>query len=99
MLHTRNSAKYTAITCSPGTYKTSSLETLLKIHSLRDISLRVNQEVHAKKQKLAEMFTYQVLSIAPPLPSPLIYIVIINEDNVTIGYYATFAPVLYSELQ
>ena len=45
MLHTLNSAKYTAITCSVGTYTRSSLETLLRIHSLRDISRRVNQEV------------------------------------------------------
>ena len=45
MLHTLNSAKYTAITCSVGTYTRSSLETLLKIHSLRDISRWVNQEV------------------------------------------------------
>ena len=45
MLHTLNSAKYTAITCFVGTYTRSSLETLLKINSLRDISCRVNQEV------------------------------------------------------
>ena len=45
MLHTLNNAKYTAITCSVGTYTRSSLETLLKIHSLREISRRVNQEV------------------------------------------------------
>lgn len=45
MLQTLNSAKYTAITCSVGTYTRSSLDTLLKIHSLRDISRRVNQEV------------------------------------------------------
>jgi len=45
MLDTLNSAKYAAITCSAGTYTRPSLETLLKIHSLRDISHRVNQEV------------------------------------------------------
>lgn len=45
MLHTLNSAKYTTITCSAGTYTRSSLETLLKIHSPRDISRWVNQEV------------------------------------------------------
>jgi len=45
MLHTLNNAKYTSITCSVGTYTRSSLETLLKIHSLRDISRRVNPEV------------------------------------------------------
>ena len=38
-------------------------------------------EFHTKKQELAELFTYRVLSIAPPLPSPLIYIVIINKNN------------------
>ena len=45
--------------------------------------------MHAKKQELAELFTYQVLSIAPPLPSPLISIALINEDNVTLFYHAS----------
>ncbi|KAL9963153.1 hypothetical protein ACROYT_G032328 [Oculina patagonica] len=45
MLHTFMSAKYAAITCSVGTYTKSSLETLLKIHLLRDISRQVNQEM------------------------------------------------------
>ena len=52
-----------------------------------------------KKQELAELFTYQVLSIVTPLPSPLIYIVTINEDNVTLSYYATFSAVVCSVLQ
>ena len=40
-----NSAKYATITCSVGTYTRSLLETLLKVHLLRDISRLVNQEV------------------------------------------------------
>lgn len=45
MLGFFNIGKHSAITCSLGTYTKSSIETLLIIHSLREISQRVKQEV------------------------------------------------------
>ena len=48
--------KHSAITCSLGTYTMVSIETLLKIHSLREISQRVKQEV-------------KWLKISPPHPN------------------------------
>ena len=45
MLDFLNFGKHSAITCSLGTYTKVSIETLLKIHSLREISQRVKQEV------------------------------------------------------
>ena len=45
MLDFLNFGKHSAITCSLGTYIKVAIETLLKIHSLREISQRVKQEV------------------------------------------------------
>ncbi|CAH3198945.1 unnamed protein product [Porites evermanni] len=44
MLDTLRDGKYQAVSCSLGTYTNSSLDTLLNIHSLRDISQQVKQE-------------------------------------------------------
>ena len=44
MLDTLRDGKYQAVSCSLGTYTNSSLDTLLNVHSLREISQRVKQE-------------------------------------------------------
>lgn len=44
MLDTLRDGKYQAVSCSLGTYTNSSLDTLLNVHSLRDISQQVKQE-------------------------------------------------------
>ena len=44
MLYTLRDGKYQAVSCSLGTYTNSSLDTLLNVHSLRDISQQVKQE-------------------------------------------------------
>ena len=44
MLYTLRNGKYQAVSCSLGTYTSSSLDTLLNVHSLRDISQQVKQE-------------------------------------------------------
>ena len=56
MLKSLGKGKYKAVTCSVGTYTRSSLDTLLNIHKLRDISQRVKREL-------------KWLNITPPLPN------------------------------
>ena len=45
MLDTLRDGKYQAVSCSLGTYTNSSLDTLLNVHSLRDISQQVRGSV------------------------------------------------------
>ena len=56
MLDTLRDGKYQAVSCSLGTYTNSSLDTLLNVHSLRDIS----QQVRLEKTWLTK---------TPPLPN------------------------------
>ena len=56
MLDTLRDGKYQAVSCSLGTYTNSSLDTLLNVHSLRDIS----QQVKLEKTWLTK---------TPPLPN------------------------------
>ena len=56
MLKSLGKGKYKAVTCSVGTYTGSSVDTLLNIHKLRDISQGVKREL-------------KWLNITPPLPN------------------------------
>ena len=56
MLKSLGKGKYKAVTCSVGTYTRTSVDTLLNIHKLRDISQGVKREL-------------KWLNITPPLPN------------------------------
>lgn len=56
MLKSLGKGKYKAVTCSVGTYTRSSVDTLLNIHKLRDISQGVKREL-------------KWLNNTPPLPN------------------------------
>ena len=56
MLKSLAKGKYKAVTCSVGTYTRTSVDTLLNIHKLRDISQGVKREL-------------KWLNITPPLPN------------------------------